>query len=301
MQRKTEENGRRRICMRSVKAIIALTLILMLLCGTAVAETWKVAEEDLPMFEMLLEKLQTEETDKVKADRDELEYILEMIHLKSAEEYQVGRSIVDFWYGTVQNSNYRRFAYRGDQTAYTLERSGLDFSGKHAFIVLGYQLNNGEMTEELIGRCDAAAAAARSFPDSLLICTGGATGENNWEGHTEAGEMKTYLARDLHIDGDRILTEDQAQTTLENAENVFRILKQEGIEKITIITSDYHQMRAQMLFNTIAAIWKARTGMEVSIVGNYNWMTLPNAGRTVGKPGIGQLMALLRDGITVEP
>ena len=44
MQRKTEENGRRRICMRSVKAIIALTLILMLLCGTAAAETWKVAE-----------------------------------------------------------------------------------------------------------------------------------------------------------------------------------------------------------------------------------------------------------------
>ena len=285
--------------MRSVKVIIAAVLILMLLCGTAAGETWRAAEEDLPMFETLLERLETEEKDKVKADRDELEYILEMIHLKSAEEYEVGRAIVDFWYGTAKNSNYRKFAYRGEEKATPLERSGLDFSGKHAFVVLGYQLQDGEMTDELKGRCDAAAAAARSFPDSLLICTGGATGSNNWENHTEAGEMKMYLARDCHIDADRILTDDQAQTTLENAVNVFKLLKEKGIEKITLVTSDYHQMRAQMLFNTVGAIWKAHTGMEVSIVGNYNWLT--QAGnRTSGRMGAGQLIVLLRDGVEVE-
>ncbi len=166
--------------MRSAKVIIAVALVLMLLCGTAAGETWRAAEEDYPMFETLLERLETEERDKVKADRKELDDILEMIHLKSAEEYEVGRAIVDHWYGSVKNSNYRRFAYRGEETATPLERSGLDFSGKHAFVVLGYQLQDGEMTEELKGRCNAAAAAARSFPESLVICTGGATGQRNW-------------------------------------------------------------------------------------------------------------------------
>ena len=80
--------------MRSAKVIIAVALVLMLLCGTAAGETWRAAEEDYPMFETLLERLETEERDKVKADRKELDDILEMIHLKSAEEYEVGRAIV---------------------------------------------------------------------------------------------------------------------------------------------------------------------------------------------------------------
>ena len=286
--------------MKRTRVIIAAMLVLILLCGTALGETWKVAEEDLPLFDSLFEKLEAEERDKVKADREELDFILEMIHLKSAEEYEVARAIIDHWYGAVRNSNYRRFAYRGEEKATPLERSGLDFSGKHAFVVLGYQLQNGEMADELKGRCDAAAAAARSFPESLLICTGGATGSNNWENHTEAGEMKMYLARDCHIDADRILTDDQAQTTLENAVNVFKILKQEGVQKITLVTSDYHQMWAQVLFNAMAAIWKAHTGMEVSIVGNYSSIVQGNS-RRVGSTGLKQLIVLLREGAEVEP
>ena len=286
--------------MKRTRVIIAAMLVLILLCGTALGETWKVAEEDLPLFDSLFEKLEAEERDKVKADREELDFILEMIHLKSAEEYEVARAIIDHWYGAVRNSNYRRFTYRGEEKATPLERSGLDFSGKHAFVVLGYQLQNGEMADELKGRCDAAAAAARSFPESLLICTGGATGSNNWENHTEAGEMKMYLARDCHIDADRILTDDQAQTTLENAVNVFKILKQEGVQKITLVTSDYHQMWAQVLFNAMAAIWKAHTGMEVSIVGNYNSIVQPGGTRRIGA-GLKQLIVLLREGAEVEP
>ena len=287
--------------MKCTKVIIAAMLVLILLCGTAAGETLRAEEEDLPLFEMLFEKLETEEEDKIKADPEELDYILEMIHLKSAEEYQVGRAIVDHWYGSVKNTNYRWFAYRGEEKAVPLERSGLDFGGKHAFVVLGYQLQDGEMTAELAGRCDAAAAAARSFPESKLICTGGATGENNWENHTEADKMKMYLARDLHIDADRILTDSEALTTLENAEKVFQILKKEDIHKITLITSDYHQMRAQMLFNAVAAIWKARTGFEVTIVGNYNSIVRPDSIRKVGSIGLGQLQTLIKNGITVEP
>ena len=49
----------------------------------------------------------------------------------------------------------------------------LEFSGKHAFVVLGFALADGEMTDELKARCEAAAAAAKAFPDSILVCSGG--------------------------------------------------------------------------------------------------------------------------------
>ena len=285
--------------MISMKKIIALVLALVLLCAAAAADTWQAAEENLPRCRPLTELLKAAGGEKTAENRAEIEALLEEIQTANPEDYAVGRAVTDHWFKSALNSNYRRFAYRGEDKAYPLERSGLDFSGKHAFVVLGYQLQDGEMTEELKGRCNAAAAAARSFPESLVICTGGATGQRNWENHTEAGEMKMYLARDCHIDADRILTDEQAQTTLENAQNVFLILKQQGIEKITLVTSDYHQMWAQILFNAVAAIWKARTGMEVSIVGNYSYTVRPGTKSTGG--GISALRVLLREGITVEP
>lgn len=59
----------------------------------------------------------------------------------------------------------------------TDDPSLLPVSGKHAFVVLGLQLADGEMTDELKARCDAAAAAAKAFPESVLVCSGGATGK----------------------------------------------------------------------------------------------------------------------------
>ena len=113
--------------------------------------------------------------------------------------------------------------------------------------------------------------------------------------------MKMFLARDRHIDADRILMDPAAMTTLENAEKVFQVLKKEDIHKITLITSDYHQMWAQMLFNAVAAIWKARTGFEVTIVGNYSSIVRPDGVRRNNGAGLGQLRTMLREGIEVEP
>ena len=110
----------------------------------------------------------------------------------------------------------------------------LKLSGKHAFVVLGFELADGEMTDELKARCEAAAAAAKAFPDSSLICSGGATGENNPEGHTEAGLMKDYLTEQCGIAADRILTDEYAMTTAENALNTFAILKAQGIGVFTV-------------------------------------------------------------------
>ncbi len=145
----------------------------------------------------------------------------------------------------------------------------LPVSGKHAFVVLGFALVNGEMAEELKARCEAAAVAARAFPDSILVCSGGATGDNNPEGHTEAGLMKDYLTAQCGVDADRIFTDEQAMDTVGNALNTFEILKAQQIEEITLVTSDYHQRRANMLYTALAGFVRKTEGYSVRIAGNF--------------------------------
>ena len=153
----------------------------------------------------------------------------------------------------------------------TDDPSALPVSGSHAFVVLGYQLQNGEMADELKGRCETAAEAARAFPGSILICTGGATGNNNPERHTEAGLMKQYLSEECGIDPDRILTEENAMTTAENALNTFTLLKERNISSITIVTSSYHQPNAHMLYYTMAAWYRYMEAYSVELACTFSF------------------------------
>ena len=146
----------------------------------------------------------------------------------------------------------------------------LEFSGKHAFVVLGFALADGEMTDELKARCEAAAAAAKAFPDSILVCSGGATGDNNPERHTEAGLMKDYLTEQCGIAADRIFIDEQAMDTVGNALNSFEILKEQGIEEITLVTSDYHQRRANILYTALAEFIRETEGYSVVLTGNFS-------------------------------
>ena len=120
------------------------------------------------------------------------------------------------------------------------------------------------------GKDNPADLAAAAFPGSALICSGGATGENNPEEHTEAGLMKDYLVRTCGIDADRILIDESAMTTLENAVNTFAILKEQGIETITVVTSSYHQKRALLLYETLAEMIRRKEGVSVTVAGNYS-------------------------------
>ncbi len=175
----------------------------------------------------------------------------------------MARSIAEHWKQVYLDPGYKLLLWGEDDPALIPVR------GAHAFVVLGYQLMDGEMTDELKGRCDAAAAAAHAFPDSIIVCSGGATGENNPEAHTEAGLMKEYLAENCGIAPERIYTDERAMTTAENAINTFAILKAQGIETMTIVTSAYHQKWGQVLYNALAAQYRAEYGYSAEIVGNY--------------------------------
>lgn len=177
--------------------------------------------------------------------------------------------IASQWKEVWLNPDYQLLFFGRDDPAV------LPVKGKHAFVVLGFQLKDGEMTDELIGRCDAAAAAAEAFPDSILVCTGGATGNNNPDGHTEAGLMKDYFTEQYGIAPERVVTDERAMDTVQNAWNTMELLKENGIESMTIITSDYHQRRAQTLYNAVAGHYLQENGYRAEMIGNFCYEIRP--------------------------
>ncbi len=199
-----------------------------------------------------------------------LEADLSAIQATSAEDFAVAQSIVSNWNSVFANPNYPLCMYEGGEQANELMQTGLQDSSSHAFVVLGYELVDGEMTEELQSRCDAAAAAARSFPSTIIVCSGGATGMNNPEGHTEAGMMRDYLVQTCGIDATRIHIDETAQDTAQNATNTLQILRDNGIQTITVVTSAYHQGWVQAVLNAAAALSMRDYGIPVSITGNYS-------------------------------
>ena len=280
--------------MRILKKPAALAFALILLFTAARAD-WQPAEGNGTRFAELFALLEKGGTDEAA-----VEAVIRAIGQADQDDGDIAQAIFDHW-KTITDPDFTMYAWRDQTKARSLEKSGLDFSGKHAFVVLGYALQNGGMRDELVGRCDAAAAAARSYPEAILITTGGATGANNPYMHTEAGMMKEYLVKECGIDAGRIFTDPEAAITSDNALNAFRIMKEQGIETYTIVTSNYHQRWAQILFNAVGAIYEKDTGYRVRMVGNYNFPAHVTTSATAGVlSGLGQLAALFRGTIRTE-
>ena len=209
-------------------------------------------------------------------DEAHIEADLSAIQAISEADYPVAKSIADHWRQVYLDPAYALCCHGEGDLVPELADAGIPNEKTHAFVVLGYELQNGEMTDELKGRCEAAAAAARSFPNAILVCSGGATGPNNPEKHTEAGLMKQYLIEVCGIEESRIFTDERAMTTAENAVNTFAIMKEQGIESMTIVTSSYHQRWGQALYNALAAIYEQQQGYHARLIGNYCFDTEPS-------------------------
>lgn len=114
-----------------------------------------------------------------------------------------------------------------------------DFS-KPAIVILGYGLKpNGTMRLILHTRVLAGMAVGHMFPQSPIIVTGG----NPRNGNTEAGQMRKML-RLYGIPEERIIVEDRAASTVQNAAFSVPLAKQAGASGIILVTSSSHQDRA---------------------------------------------------------
>ena len=249
---------------KQLTRILILTLIMTILaCDTARANSG-YRPKDGEAFGALLTSLVNAYEMPTEENRAQMEAKLAAI--RDADDQKLAKAIADHWKEVYLDPEYRLYLYPDGEVT---ELPDLPRGRTHAFAVLGYGLENGEMRPELKGRCEAAAMVARAYPEAILVCSGGATGNNNPEQHTEAGMMKAYLTEECGIDPGRIFTDERAMTTAENAVNTLAILRRQGIETMTVVTSDYHQKWGQVLYNAMAAIYEIRYGYPVKIIGNF--------------------------------
>src|SRR5699024_4377841 len=110
----------------------------------------------------------------------------------------------------------------------------------HAFIILGYALSDeGEMEDTLLERLKVAEEAAEAYPESKIIVTGGVPKN----GVTEADVMYDWLI-EQGIDETRIIKENMATDTIENALFSMDIVNRENLKDLTLITSATHMRRS---------------------------------------------------------
>lgn len=117
--------------------------------------------------------------------------------------------------------------------------AGKDFS-KPAIVILGYGLNpDGTMRAVLRRRVLTGLTVAQFFPQSPIIVTGG----NPQNGKTEAGQMRNMLTL-FGFPANRIIVEDKANSTVQNARFSVPLAKDAGTSGIILVTSSSHQGRA---------------------------------------------------------
>lgn len=252
------------------RRIVALVLALLLTGAFALADVYEISDENEMNFGRLCINLIHAYEHPSPNDADTLQSVVDAIGAMDANDCAVAEAIADHWMSVYANPEYEMFIHDGGERATALENIGLNDGSDHAFVVLGFKLEKGEMTRELAQRCEAAAAAARSFPNAILICSGGATGSNNPKKHTEAGLMKKYLVEKCGIDAARIFIDEDARSTVENAENTFAIMREKGVASYTIVTSAYHQRWGQVIYNCMNAFYKQSYGYEAVLMGNYS-------------------------------
>ena len=262
--------GRRIIAI--LAALFALLGLVLLFLGPRQkpAEKRPITAENGANVGALLVDLVNAYQDPTDGDASKIEADLEAIRSVSGDDYAIAKGIADHWSAVYLDPDYSLYLHHGEEKAAIPEDAGIPDDAGHAIVVLGYVLRNGEMQPELKARCEAAAAVAREFPNAILVCSGGATGDNNPQKHTEAGLMKAYLTEECGIEASRIYTDEQAMTTQENAVNTLKILQANGVRSMTIVTSSYHQRWGQAVYNALAELYRQQHGYSVEILGNYS-------------------------------
>lgn len=151
--------------------------------------------------------------------------------------------------------------------------AGLPEDGSLCIVVFGFCLEpDGSMAPELIGRCEAALICAQAYPNAWIAVTGGPTAADDPRA-TEAREMARYLV--AHgVPGERILLEERALSTADNAIYVEQILTERfpQVDSLLIVSSSYHVPLCALLMTETALLDGYAYGSRpYSVVGNFGF------------------------------
>ena len=190
-----------------------------------------------------------------------------------------------------QKDERKRDMEPGDTSAASLYElpEGLPGDDSLCLAVLGFRLNpDGTMREELTRRLEIARRCAEKYPNALIVCTGGSTAASD-PAATEAGRMAEWLA-ERGVDRSRIVAEDRALTTAQNAAYTLDILQARypRVRRIVLVSSDYHIAAAKLLFGMEAI----SRGSPIQVVGSAACRApdgllsaVYRAGEMIGLPG----------------
>ncbi|EGR7965796.1 YdcF family protein [Vibrio vulnificus] len=119
-----------------------------------------------------------------------------------------------------------------------------------AIVTLGYALNpDGSMHDILIERLETTLAMAKANPEALIILTGGVP-----QNHKTEGKLMANWLIERGISANRIIEENYATSTVDNALFSAYALARHGVKHATIISSASHVRRGQTLFEI--ATWQ---------------------------------------------
>ncbi|EIV1776716.1 YdcF family protein [Vibrio vulnificus] len=119
-----------------------------------------------------------------------------------------------------------------------------------AIVTLGYALNpDGSMHDILIERLETTLAMAKANPEALIILTGGVP-----QNHKTEGKLMADWLIERGISANRIIEENYATSTVDNALFSAYALARHGAKHATIISSASHVRRGQTLFEI--ATWQ---------------------------------------------
>ena len=120
--------------------------------------------------------------------------------------------------------------------------------GRNAIVTLGYALNpDGSMHDILIKRLEVTLAQAQKNPKALIVLTGGVPQNRQTEGRL----MADWLVA-KGVDRRRIIEENYATSTVDNALFSSYALARHRIEYATMISSASHVRRGQALLEIAA-------------------------------------------------
>ncbi len=119
-------------------------------------------------------------------------------------------------------------------------------------IVLGAKVNGVTPSYAMEDRLNAALDYLNAYPDATVIVSGG---QGDDEGVSEAEAMAVWL-RTHGVADARILLEDASETTRQNLENSFAVIRAHGGSPergVAIVTSEYHLYRAREMAAALGA------------------------------------------------
>ncbi|MBQ3481419.1 MAG: YdcF family protein [Oscillospiraceae bacterium] len=293
---------------RFLAALLCLAAILACCAAqslTQSAEETRTADAAAETGRLLADLARAAE-DPRAGDEQLIEKDLRAIRALNSEQYEIASAVAGHWQRVFLDPDYRLCLYDGGERAEALTSRGVPRGAAHAVVVLGYELKNGEMQPELKGRCEAGAAVARSYPAAIVVCSGGATGPNNPDKHTEAGLMRDYLVEVCGLDPERIYIDERAMTTEDNAVNTFRILQEKGVHTMTIVTSAYHQRWAEAVYNALAAVYSRQRGYSLSLESGFSYDVEPSVeayrhGARIAASQIAGILGIPRDALRESP